>query len=386
MRRNRLILLALIVLSLVLITLRGGSLSYGFFFLLVAVPLVSLIYLVYVLMTFKIYHELASRSIVAGEPTSFRFILRNENIITYSGVRVLFHSDFSSISGLSDQTEYELMPGDGVSRETTLTCRYRGSYSVGIRAVRIEDYLRLFSLSYTKNPLIVKVNPRIVRLKSLASFDIAHVSPRRSQALSSERDFAVRDYIPGDSIRDIHWKATAALGRPMVRKHTGPEEPSVVIIMDSFRTSEDEHVFLPLENKILETTLALSLYFVNESVTVRAVSWQNGLSERILEGGDAFDQFYTEMSAFVFKPAEDPSTLMTTASNAPSLLDASQVYMVVSECTPHTLALCERLGRSGTPVTVCLINDDPKALPQEAPPPLTDIIMIPTEGELEKYL
>lgn len=386
MRRNRFILLALFVLSLVLITLRGGSLSYGFFFLVVAVPLVSLIYLVYVLMTFKIYQELATRSIVAGEPTSFRFILRNENIFTYSGVRVLFHSDFSSISGLSDLTEYELMPGDGVSRETTLTCLYRGSYSVGIRAVRIEDYLRLFSFSYTKNPLIVKVNPRIVRLKSLASFDVAHVSPRRSQALSSERDFAVRDYILGDSIRDIHWKATAALGRPMVRKHTGPEEPSVVIIMDSFRSSDDERIYLPLENKILETVLALALYFVNESVTVRVVTWQNGLCEHVLEGGDSFEHFYAEMSAFTFKSAEDPSTLMTGVANAPSLLDASQVYPVVSGCTPHTMALCERLGRSGTPVTVCLINDDPKALPQEAPPALTDIVIIPTEGELEEYL
>ena len=78
--------------------------------------------------------------------------------------------------------------------------------------------------------------------------------------------------------------------------------------------------------------------------------------------------------------------LMSGVANAPSLLDASQVYPVVSGCTPHTMALCERLGRSGTPVTVCLINDDPKALPKEAPPALTDIITIPTEGELEEYL
>ena len=386
MRRNRLILLALLILSLVLITLRGGSLSYGFFFLIVSVPLVSLIYLLYVLFTFKIYQELATKTIVAGEPTAFRFILRNENILTYSGIRVLFHSDFSAISGLSDLTEYELLPGEGVSRETTLTCRYRGSYSVGIRAVRIEDYLRLFSFTYRKNPLIVKVNPRLVRLKSLAGFDIAHVSPRHSMSVSSERDFVVRDYVPGDSIRDIHWKATAALGKPMVRKHAGPEEPSVMILMDSFRKSDDELVFLPLENKILETTLALSLYFVNESVTVRAVTWQNGLSEHVIEGNDAFENFYSEMSAFVFRSSETPGILLETASVSPALLEASCVYLVISEWTSESLSLCERLGRSGTPVTVCLISDNPESFPDEAPPALTSIITIPTEGELEEYL
>ncbi|MCR5520955.1 MAG: DUF58 domain-containing protein [Lachnospiraceae bacterium] len=386
MRRNRLILLIIFILSLVLITLRGGSLSYGFFFLVVSVPLVSLIYLIYVMTTFKIFQELATKSVVAGEPTSFRFILKNENSFTYSGVRVLFHSDFSSISGLCDLTEYELQRGDGISRETTLTCRYRGSYAVGIKAVSITDYLRLFSLTYTRNPLFVNVSPRIVRLKSLSGFDITYISPRRAHSLSSERDFQVRDYIPGDSIRDIHWKATAALGKPMVRKHTGPEEPSVVIIMDSFRKSEDPKDYLPLENKILETTLALSLYFVNESVTVKAVTWQTALSEHVLDGSESFEHFYTEMSAFAFRTAEDPSVLLTAAGNASSLLDASFVYLVISEWTFQAMALCDRLGRSGTPCMVCLITDDIAAIKSEAPPALTELIVIPTEGELEEYL
>ena len=386
MRRNRLILLFLFILSLVLITYRGGSLSYGFFFLIVSVPLVSLIYLLYVRITFKIFQELATKSVVAGEPTSFRFILRNENIFTYSGVRVLFHSDFSSINGLSDLIEYELQRGDGISRETTLTCRYRGSYSVGIKAVRVTDYLRLFSLTYWKSPLFVNVKPRIVRLKSLASFDVTHISPRRTNSLSSERDFTVRDYIPGDSIRDIHWKATAALCKPMVRKHTGPEEPSVVIIMDSFRRNEEPAVFLPRENKILETTLSLSLYFVNGSVTTKALTWQGALSERVLDGSESFEQFYSEMSAFVFRPADDPALFLACAGSSPTLLGASYVYLVLSEWTPQAMALCDRLGRSGTPCMVCLITDDTSNIPNDAPPALTDLIVIPTEGELEEYL
>ncbi|MCR5431846.1 MAG: DUF58 domain-containing protein [Lachnospiraceae bacterium] len=386
MHRNRLILLLLFVLSLVFISLRGGSLSYGFFFLIISVPLVSLIYLIYVFITFKIYQELASRSIVAGEPTSFRFILRNENYFTYSGVRVLFHSDFSSISGLSDLTEYELRPGDGISRETTLTCRYRGSYSVGIKAVKIEDYLRLFSFTYKKNPLVVNVSPRLIRLEKLKSFDISHVSPRQSPVLSSERDFAVRDYVPGDSIRDIHWKATAALSRPMVRRHTGPEEPSVVIITDPHRYSDEELRYLPLENKILETVLALALYFVNESVTVRSVTRQNGPIGHVLEGSDSFDHFYSEMSSFAFRQDEDFRKVLLDVGNSPSLLNVSCVYMVTADWTPEAYALCDRLGRSGTPVTVCLVTDDPPADITDTLPALTELTVIPPEGDIADFL
>ncbi|MCR5431903.1 MAG: DUF58 domain-containing protein [Lachnospiraceae bacterium] len=386
MRRNRLILLLLFVLSLVLISFRGGSVSYGFFFLTVSVPLVSLIYLLYVLFTFKIYQDLSSRTIVAGDPTSFRFILRNENLFTYSGVRVLFYSDFSSINGLSDLTEYELQRGDGISRETTLTCRYRGSYSIGIKAVKIEDYLRLFSFTYTKNPLVVNVNPRLIRLDKLSGFDVSHVSPHQSHAVSSERDFAVRDYIPGDSIRDIHWKATAALGRPMVMKHIGPEEPSVVIVSDSHRLSDDERVFLPVENKILETLLALALYFVSESVTVRSVTRQNGPVERVLEGSDSFDNFYTEISSFAFRPEEDFRMLLLDVESSPSLLNASCIYMVTGEWTPEAYALCDKLGRSGTPVMVCLITDDPPVSVGDTLPALTELKIIPPDGELKEYL
>jgi len=386
MRRNRLILLLLFILSLVLISLRGGSVSYGFFFLILSVPLVSLIYLLYVLLTFKIYQELASRSIVAGEPTSFRFILRNENLFTYSGVRVLFHSDFSSINGLSDLTEYELQRGDGITRETTLTCRYRGSYSVGIKSVKIEDYLRLFTFTYTKNPLIVNVNPKLVRLDKISGFDISHVSPHQSHTVSTERDFAVREYVPGDNVRDIHWKATAALGHPMVMKHIGPEEPSVVIVTDSHRHSDDERVFLPVENKILETLLALALYFVNESVTVRSVTRQNGPVERVLEGSNSFDNFYTEISSFAFRPEEDFKMLLLDVESSPSLLDASCIYMVTSEWTPEAFALCDKLGRNGTPVTVCLITDDSSVIVGDTPPALTEFKIIPPESELSEYL
>ncbi|MCR5829705.1 MAG: DUF58 domain-containing protein [Lachnospiraceae bacterium] len=386
MRKNRLILLLLFVLSLVFISLRGGSVSYGFFFLVVSVPLVSLIYLIYVFLTFKIYQELASRSIVAGEPTSFRFILRNENYFTYSGVRVLFHSDFSGISGLSDLTEYELRPGNGISRETTLTCRYRGSYSVGIKAVKIEDYLRLFSFTYKKNPLIVNVSPRLIRLEKIRGFDISHVSPRQSHVLSSERDFAVRDYVPGDSIRDIHWKATAALGHPMVRRHTGPEEPSVVIITDPHRYSDDELKYLPLENKILETVLALTLYFVNESVTVRSVTRRNGPVEHVIDGNESFENFYTEMSSFAFRPDEDFKRVLIDVESSPSLLNVSCIYMVTGDWTPEAFALCDKLGRNGTPVTVCLVTDDPPADITDTLPSLTELTVIPPEGELADYL
>ena len=58
MKRNRRILLVLWILSLIGISIRGGQITYGIFFLLTLIPIVSLIYILAVILLFKIYQSL----------------------------------------------------------------------------------------------------------------------------------------------------------------------------------------------------------------------------------------------------------------------------------------------------------------------------------------
>ncbi|GIJ48429.1 hypothetical protein Val02_53150 [Virgisporangium aliadipatigenens] len=43
----------------------------------------------------------------------------------------------------------------------------------------------------------------------------------------------VREYVPGDEVRHLHWKATARTGRLMVRELTDPPQPRLTVLLDT---------------------------------------------------------------------------------------------------------------------------------------------------------
>ena len=43
----------------------------------------------------------------------------------------------------------------------------------------------------------------------------------------------VREYVPGDEVRHLHWKATARTGRLMVRDLADPEQPRFTLVLDT---------------------------------------------------------------------------------------------------------------------------------------------------------
>ena len=252
MLRNRLIVAALWILSLVGISFYGGPVSYGFFAVITLIPLISLLYLLLVLARFKIYQRFESSDLVADHVVPFFFTLQNEDWFAFAGVRVKFYYDHSSIEGLSDDIEYELLPQTKITKETELICKYRGEYNVGISSVVLRDYLCLFKITYkNREPLRATVLPNIIRLDDLRSVNIETISHREALTDLTTPDVEVRDYIPGDDIIHINYKQSARLDKLTVRKFSGEEKEGVGIILDPLRISEDKSVYLPVENRCL---------------------------------------------------------------------------------------------------------------------------------------
>ena len=88
MKLRRCLYAALWILSLVGISFYGGAVSYGFFFMLTLVPVVSAIYLIAVYFGFRIYQEVESRDMVCNEPMSYYYVLENGSFFGLSGVSV----------------------------------------------------------------------------------------------------------------------------------------------------------------------------------------------------------------------------------------------------------------------------------------------------------
>ncbi len=379
MLRNRLIALGLLILSLVVISFYGGPISYGFFFFVLVTPIVSAIYAAVVYFRFRIYQKIDAKVLVAEKPVTFYFTLQNEELFAFAGIKTDFFSDYSSIIGLDPDTEYELFPHTGIEKETTLICKYRGEYEVGVKNVTVRDYLKLFSFSFkNKETITVKVIPQLVILDEISSLEALAVTNVDSYTNLTEPDVLVRDYVPGDDVRGINWNLTAATSKPMVRKRIGENTPAISIIMDSHRVSKEPDQYLPLENKILEATIALTYHYLERGIRVNVYAYQSGPVCLGLENTNDWGSFYNRISDFSFDEKSTSDKLFGFTSSVPDIAKSSAVIFVIHEADEAYKIMKNELEKGTASTATCLITDEGISAP--------DTIVIGYDDKLKEVL
>ncbi|MCR5747902.1 MAG: DUF58 domain-containing protein [Lachnospiraceae bacterium] len=385
MRRNRVILFVLWLFSLVGISFYGGDISYGIFITLTLIPIVSCIYILCVYFLFKIYQELEGRDITAENTSVFYFTLQNESPIIFSGVRVLFYSTFSTISGLNDKTVYELAPYNGVKKRTDIVCHYRGEYEVGIKKVIIQDFLCLFSFTYmNKEPFRITVKPNIVHLSQLKGAELVMSTVRDAIVNKTEPDILTREYISGDDPRFINWKVSGASNKLMVREMTGEQQYGIGIIMDPCRYGDRIEDYLPVENKIIETTIALTLYFYEKGVPV-SVHYNTDAEEYNVSSG-AFEGFYDQMCTFSFKKENTANSLYSDILTKATIFKSRAVFMIIHVWDGPAMETASALSNNNVPVIVYLVSDADNEPAMTVPIPRVNIISVGTDADLTEVL
>ncbi len=388
MKLRRWILLALWIISLVIVSFYGGAVSYGLFFGVTLLPVISLLYLVFVYRCFKLYQKIESRNMVAGQPQPYYFVLQNDSFFAFTSVSVKLFSSFSYVEKLPDGIEYELLPGDKFTYETKLVCKYRGEYEVGIKEILITDFFHLFRLRYAV-PSTIKalVLPRIVRVKELDSIaDIPLLSQQASAFMQTEPDSTVRDYMEGDALKQIHWKASARRQALMVRNKTGEEKQGISILCESKRYSDDIKEYLPVENKILETLLAIGFFFADKSISFSVYYGQNGITCHSVKGMNDFDVFYQNTAAISFDKSEDAHAVLARAMSTGSFRNNKIVFCILHTWDDSFDSLTEQLVSEGVIVVVYLVTEEntDDCLKQNSL--RKRIMVLPVDSELEGRL
>lgn len=386
MRRNRIIWLVVWILSLIVISFFGGPISYGFFAVVSLIPVVSIIYLIAVYVLFHIYQRIETDWPVANQMVPFYFTLVNDYYLIFSGIRIKFYSSFSNISGLDEETEYELFPGNGITKETSLVCKYRGEYEVGIKTVIIQDFFRLFCFSYhNREPLRVVVKPQLVHLNNLKNENI-NMAVRETKVNASEPDVLVRKYIPGDDMRQMHWNVSAKSGELMVRSKIGEEQQGIGILLSTHRCGKDQFEYLPTENKMLEATLALALYFVKAGMPVAHFHTASHLESRRITNLAQFDEYYNFISNVVFDENKKDELLFIEATKNRALFECKVVFMILHELNEAALQTIQILNENNIYTVACIVNDSIAKGTIDHNMTRVEIINISPEDNLEEVL
>lgn len=386
MRRNRIIWLCLWVLSLVGISLRGGAVSYGFFAVLTLVPVISLLYLLAVYILFHVYQKVEQRYASVNEPVRYHFSLVNEYPLLFCGIRVNFFSSFSTITGLDSETEYELQPHTRIEKETNLICKYRGEYEVGIKEIEIQDFFRLFRIRYKNKECVhAVVKPQLLKIEKLGEIELSD-AVRNSERNKSELDALSREYIAGDDRRLINWSQYARTNTLRTRNQIGTEHREIAIIMGTYRNSTSQHVFIPTENQMLETALAVSYYFSRNNISAAEYHYHQELVRLSVGRTSEFEDFYDRLSEVVFSPANTHELLREEILRRMDILESSMVFLVVSLWDSDLERLLNVFEENNLHTIICFISDDRKSVPDLSRHTGTDLIYLTPHTDLTEVM
>lgn len=348
------------ILTLVGISFFGGAVSYGLFWGVLLLPVVSFIYLLCVYLRFRIYQEIESRQVICDQAVPYFFVLRNEDRFGFAGIKVRMFPDYSFVEDVPEDVEYELLPGDEYLYRTKIVCRYRGEYEVGVKEVIITDFFGIFRFKYpVPGAIRAIVRPKLVEISGLSALsDVVVDMERESYLAQTEPDVVVRDYVHGDSMKKIHWKAVARAGKLLVRNDTGTEKQGVVILFDSCRYSREMAKYLPVESKLLESLLALTMFFARKNVPVTVFYGRNGLERTDVAGLKSFEEFYARMSDMAFDEKENPLGVMAQVHDRALFRDAKVLMCVFHSWNDEMMGLAEEIADSGVSVVAYVVTDE----------------------------
>lgn len=148
--------------------------------------------------------------------------------------------------------------------EYMLTPTERGRYVFGDTRVYLQSPLRLVERRYIfENSQEVAVYPsyqqiRNIHLISTATDQFSHGS-RRMRKLGQSMEFEqIKEYVRGDDVRTVNWKATARRGALMINNYSEEKSQQVFCLIDKGRLMKMPFEGLTLLDYAINSTLVLS--------------------------------------------------------------------------------------------------------------------------------
>ncbi len=330
MRSSRILYLILLVLSLVFVYFYGGAVPYMILYVVLILPVVSFIYALVIFFRFKYFQEIDKKFIMKGDRVKYIFTITNEDYFFYPYLRVTFFGSKTIFNEQFKKINLSLLPQKEKTFTFELYCRYSGNYEIGVERIEIEDFLGLFKLTYKiPFPLSITVYPRIITLERF-KLKTDFTSESYSSSISRNEDMGVlkdvRKYVYGDTLKKVHWKLSAKLNEIMIKQFENTTESSVLIIPDFRKNDYTIEQNTVIEDKILESTIAVVNYCLNKWIPVNIICYSKEALEIKASNPTDFSDVYNNLAQIRF-------------AHTLKISDIADVY-VKSTTSKSNLVLC----------------------------------------------
>lgn len=330
----------------------------------------------------------SSPAVFEGDEGEMIEVVRNDRPMLIPWLRVESHISPRLRLGRAENLEvsgaryycslFTLMPYQQIRRRHHVRFLHRGVYDLGNASLSVGDVTSFFQATREQQMHVpVVVFPRLLDERELPqplSLLLGEVASKRQLLTDPFLVRGIRDYRPGDPVRDIHWPASARMGQTQVRVFDHTARMKLMVILNAQRkdTQWGDHLMEYEEGEIE--------YGIRVAATMCVRALRSGLAA----GFAANMPFGEESTSVLMLPdggAAREEELLTAFARLTvvrtlafplfleTLTEISDMDVLVLSCydSPDVQAGLERLRRQGNQVTLHLLERMPAREGGDAP-------------------
>lgn len=207
--------------------------------------------------------------------------------------------NFQTYLSIIDELPYQFQKRDfmlqvSLSEKSEKTIKYhlipteRGEYFFGNCNVYASSPLKLVKRKFVlADEIMIKCFPSFLRLKefelkSLSSNTLNYGSKKNRRIGHSLEFEQIKDYVTGDDIRTLNWKATAKRNQLMINQYVEEKSQSVYSIIDKGRAMQLVFEEFTLLDYAVNATLALSNMILKKQDRAGILSFSKNLEDWVV--------------------------------------------------------------------------------------------------------
>ncbi len=271
-----------------------------FFTVLLYLP-VSFLYLLYTKSVLRIYQELEGRRLYKNKAEKYTLMIKNEGPMTIGGINFRVRDGITIFADDIIRESYELLPREGREIRTDIYLKYAGSYEAGITEIVLQDILGIIRFRYhIPAPMRVQVMPAVTGMADRALEQmLASMSNGRKITTNVKGEEImgcdVRSYVPGDPVKQIHWKNYARSGELLIRLPESPDTQMQTILlipepMDYSLSSIERR------DRFIEYAVSIANYYAKRKKPASFMIGEDSKNGFLVEDYESFHRFYLEIT------------------------------------------------------------------------------------------
>lgn len=199
-----------------------------------------------------------------GEEMAFAIKLKNNSLLIYPKISISFYiSDYNNKHTITKNAILTLGSFEEKHFDFKMEFRHIGEFKIGINNIKIYDPFGYIFLPLKKNcEYPVLVTPKIFNYTEFMIKNQNKVENSISRQISpfDGKDYSeLRDYVYGDSLKDIHWNVSARFQSLMTKQFETNASSGLSILMDfACQQKYNSEILMDIYDTIVETSLSLA--------------------------------------------------------------------------------------------------------------------------------